>query len=367
MKTVKSNNMIYKILFLLVFTIITIQGFAQEFTYANVVERRFVVQKNATIDIYNKYGKIHLISWEKDSVYITIDYEIKANKVEKLEKMKTDLEFEFVPSQFYLTAKTQIGKRANDIMSSINDIVSLSGNSVMINYTVYVPENVNLKIENKFGDVYIDDVKGNLNLKLSNGDLKINRLEGTNNELDLSFGDATFNYINSARITCLYEDVYVKKSNKLIVNSKSSKITLDYIDNLKTNSKRDNFYIGNLMSLYGESTFSDFSIRDFSTEIIFDFKYGDVDIDNIQADFVLIKASSKYTDIKLFFEKTSAYSVDITHKYLELTYPKEISEISEKISEDTKTNYVYGTIGNGSKKSKISLTAENGSLNLIQK
>lgn len=359
--------MIYRILNILVFVLITMQVAAQEYSYSDVIKRSFSIHKNATVDIYNKYGKIHLITWEKDSVGINIDFEIKANKEEKLEKMKANIDFEFTPSQFYLTAKTSIGKRDNDLLSNINDIVSFSGNSVVINYVVYIPENVHLKIENKFGDVYIGDVKGNLKLKLSNGDLKINRLEGTNNELDLSFGDATINYINMSRINGLYEDIYVKKASKLDFVSKSSRITIDDIDNLKTSSKRDNYFIGNIISLYGESSFSDFTIRNFSNEIIFDFKYGDLDIDNISKDFSLMKFSSKYTDIKFYFENTSRYNLDISHKNLRFMYPEEITELTTKVAPDEKSTYIFGTIGGANPKSKININADNGSLSLIHK
>ncbi len=47
-----------------------------------------------------------------------------------------------------------------------------------INYMVYVPAHMDVVLNNKFGDIYMDDLDGQVDIELSNGVLKANRLEG---------------------------------------------------------------------------------------------------------------------------------------------------------------------------------------------
>ena len=343
------------------------QSTAQNYTYSNRIIKSFSVQKNATLDVYNKYGKIHFITWEKDSVNITIDYLLTASKQEKIEKMKQSVRFDFVPSKYFVSAKTQIGNKSDDIVQNINDMVTIFGSSIQIDYTIRIPADINLKIENKFGDIYIDDVAGNVSLKLSNGDLKANKLTGNANDLDLSFGNSSITNIDNARITAIYEDVYIKSTNKISFNTKSSKITIDDVEDVKSISKRDKYYIGNMNSMSGNSTFSDFTIRNLNDEMLFDFKYGNVHVDNISKKFSMIKTTSKYTDFRLYFDKTSSFDVDIAQTSGSLNFSKDVFDLKQNTVVETKKTYSVGKVGSLNTNAKLSMTAELGNIDLIAK
>ena len=43
----------------------------QEFT--NQVVRAYKISNETSVEVFNKYGKIHVVSWEKDSVKFIID------------------------------------------------------------------------------------------------------------------------------------------------------------------------------------------------------------------------------------------------------------------------------------------------------
>ena len=63
----------------------------QEFT--NQVVRAYKVSKETSVDVFNKYGKIHVVPWEKDSVKFIIDLAIRNKDPEKLEKIKENIHF----------------------------------------------------------------------------------------------------------------------------------------------------------------------------------------------------------------------------------------------------------------------------------
>jgi hypothetical protein len=340
---------------------------AQSYTFSNQIVKSFSVQKNATLDVYNKYGKIHFITWDKDSVNITIDYFISANKFDKLEKMKQSVNFDFVPSKYFVSAKTQLGNKSQDIVQNINDMFTIFGSSIQIDYTIKIPADINLKIENKFGDIYIDDVLGTVILNISNGDFKANNLGGSSNDLDLSFGNSSITNIKNARITGSYEDIYIKNCNKISLNTKSSKITIDDAEEIKINAKRDKYYIGNVNNLSGISTFTDFLIRNLYDQVLFDYKYGNVHIDNISKKFSTIKTTSKYTDFRLYFDKTSSFDVDISQTNGNLNFEKDAFDIKQTVVTESKKTYSVGKIGTQNTNAKLSMNAELGNIDLIVK
>ncbi len=363
--------MIYKQIALLL--LINVIGYIPLYSqqYSDRIVKSFRINNSSTIDIYNKYGKIHIVTWDKDTAKFVVNLKIKTSSDSKLKKLKSNIDFDFTGTSYYVTAKTKIGK-SRGIFSDIKDIAEslMAGdNHVTIDYVVMIPKYVNLKMENKFGDVYIDDFDGNVSLSLSNGELKANNLNG-NTVIHLNQGDGVINSVKDGRFTVSYSDLHIKNSNKLTIDSRSSKIKIDKIDFLKLQSRRDKFYLPEIADLYGESYFSEFTIQSFSNELNYNFTYGDISIDAIDKNFSFINIISENTDINLIFDRGSAYEIDISHhEDVILNYPRQLGKLQSKvIDEDNKQVLTYGNIGTGTPSSKVKISApKKCTINIIQK
>src|SRR4030042_5738467 len=109
----------------------------QEFT--NQLVRAYKISNATSIDVYNKYGKIHVVSWEKDSVKFIVDIRIKNKDAEKLDKIKNSISFEFTPTAYYVIAKTKIGSGTDVVFKDLVDIAGSyfsSQNQIRIDYTI---------------------------------------------------------------------------------------------------------------------------------------------------------------------------------------------------------------------------------------
>ena len=76
----------YKFL-LIVACSIVVQLNAQVFTKSKKINRSFKINSETSLQITNKYGNIHLVPWEKDSIKMEINLEFKANKASKINKL----------------------------------------------------------------------------------------------------------------------------------------------------------------------------------------------------------------------------------------------------------------------------------------
>ena len=63
-----------------------------QFTESRESVKRFAIKPETRIDITNKYGRIELNTWEKDSVVIKFRIEINEKKPDKLAKTYRDWE-----------------------------------------------------------------------------------------------------------------------------------------------------------------------------------------------------------------------------------------------------------------------------------
>lgn len=340
--------------------------------YSKKIVRSFSVNNSTTVDIYNKYGKIHIVTWEQDSVMFNIDLQIKASSDSRLNKLKSKIDFDFTGTDYYVIARTKIGNSSNNIIDDLADIagsIMPGDNRVTIDYLVMMPKHINLKIENKFGDIYIDDLNGNVNLTLSNGELKANELNG-NTVVTLSSGDAIINFVKDGNLLISYSDFQIKNAENINIESRSSRINIEQAGFVKLKSRWDKFYIPEVSDLYGESYWSEFNIYKLTHELNFNFKYGNLNIDGIQRGFSFIQINSEYTDLDLIFERGSVYDIDITHhEDVTLNYPRQLAKLQNKeIDSADKQVLTYGKIGVGTSGSKVKISApKKCTINIVHK
>ena len=331
----------------------------QEFT--NQVVRTYKVSNETSVDVFNKYGKIHVVSWDKDSVKFIIDLKIRNKDPEKLEKIKDNISFEFTPASYNVMAKTVIGEGNQAVFQDLANIAGSyfsAPNQIKIDYTIMVPGYTSLKLENKFGDVYIDDREGNLTLTLSYGNFKANTLNG-NTAIKLSSGDAEINSVNDGHLNVSYANLHILKAQKLSLDSRSSNITIDEINELTLRSRRDKLVLPMVRILKGDSYFSEFSILGLQDELDYIFRYGSMTIDNILKSFSSVIINSEYTDLRLSFEKGSSYDIEITHHQDALiSYPRSLGALNIKtLSGPEKQKMTYGRLGTGQADSRVTILA----------
>lgn len=334
----------YKRLLFLWLVIVMFSGGARGQVYTDMVVRDFKISNKSTVEVSNKYGKVHVRTWDKDSVRFEVNLRIQTTNTQKLQKLKNQISFDFTSTNYYVVAKTAFTKSGGIFSDVVESIVP--SNTVTINYTVYIPKTTTLKIENKFGDVYIDDFKGNLALNLSNGNLKANYLQG-NTSIKLNSGDGWVNRVDKGTIEVSYSDFEIKQIGNIEFDTRSSRIEIRKADQIKVYSRRDKYFIDEINNISGDGDFTTINISRLKNEFNANMKYGELTIENIPPVFNLINIISIYTDIDLKFERGANYNLDITHHQdVYLTYPNEIKGLETKeLNDANKTMLTYGLVG----------------------
>jgi hypothetical protein len=350
----------------LIFMIPLIAG--AQFTESKQISRRYKILPETRVEITNKYGKIKVNTWEKDSVVFEIKIRVEDKKLSRLEKQISGIDFDFTNSQYFIIARTKVGENRSAFEKEVlnfKETVLQSDGKVEIDFTVWMPKTNQLKLENKFGDIYVDDYLGDIDINLSNGNLKAHDFGGKTN-LKLSFGDATINQMKTGKLDCNYSDVYIKKAHKLQIVSKSSDFEITEIKEINADSRRDKFRIQIIDLLVAKGSFSNYRISEITNNINVKTEYGDIDINKIAPDFKSVYIESKSTDINLQFSEKSDFGFEITHTKSQTNFSRRMEVKKEEVlDEKEKRVKLTGNFGSSSKPVKLFINTSGGGINIM--
>lgn len=332
---------------------------AQSHTDKRSVSKSFPVSRETTLEVQNKYGKIQVVTWEVDSVAVDVDIFMTESSASKLKKLKADIKIDFTATNNYIIAKTMIKSESGRIASelkSISNTITGSNKRMEINYMVHVPEYMDVVLNNKFGDIYMDDLDGQVDIRLSNGVLKANRLEGISS-ISLSFANGMIKSLGSSTMDLSYSDLVLEEVSQLDLSSKSSKLNVDSVNVLKINSRRDKLYFKHVEYLYGQSNFTQVWVYDFLRESDVTMNYGELTIEHVVPDFSKIYVESEYTDITLYFDRECSFAFDIlNHEKAVLRLPGD--EVLSEETFDGRNHYkTLGTMGSGKPSGQVNIDA----------
>lgn len=320
----------------------------------------FSVTRESTLEVENKYGTILIVPWQKDSVQVITDIHLEAKNSSKMRKLKNDIRITTSSTRNYILVQTIIGDGSSKLASELRTLSNTlsSHSSVEINYTIYLPEYLNLVLTNKFGDIYIDDIHGDVDISLSNGALKANNFSNSA-EIELVFAKGKIRHLGNASLNMSYSELQLGSAEQLDFSGRSSELQIDTAGVIKIDSRRDKIILGEVEYLYGNGSFTDVTISDFIREADCNMKYGTLTIESIQPDFSRINVDSDYTDITLHFPSGSNFAVDILHSEKAIVnLPVKNAAFDIRHTGDDFVT-VEGDVGGGSLNRQLSIKAVN--------
>ena len=363
----------YRLVFSMVLLFCVFAGtlvFGQTVEKSKKLSRSFLLGENTEIEISNKYGNIHLITWEKDSVRFEIELNVKGPKQSKVDKTFDFIDFEFQSTKYYIIGKTVF--EGNSFWNDVSDLTGTifsSNTKTKIDYTVYLPADAPLKVVNKYGNIYTTDHSGEITIELSNGDLKAHYLSGKTT-IKTDFGNSTIHKINNGRLNINYGELYLEEGVNLNIESKSAEIHLQEIVDLQMDSKRDKYFVQNIASIRGTTYFSRINIAEIKNQFDLNTKYGDVDIKGFSDELTSFTIKTHDSDITLHFTDDKQYDLDILVDVLtKVYYSAEIENIkTKKLLNLEKQIQIDCIIGDNSQQIiPITINSRAGSLSLKRK
>ncbi|WP_238395659.1 DUF4097 family beta strand repeat-containing protein [Pontibacter pudoricolor] len=283
-------------------------------------EKTYKVNSSDVLNISNKFGRVHVNTWNKNEIKVKVDMIARAGSESKVNEMLSRM-------------KIEEGREGNTIsLRTVYEQSRLSGpSSSEINYTIYMPESNALTVKNTYGDVYLAALKGKVNVDMKYGNLKSDRMGNAENNLKLTYGSGSCGYINGGNLQIAYFDINFSEAK----------------------------------DLKGYSKYSELTIGKLGEELNMDMKYGSFRVNNISSNVRNIRLASTYLPISLNFADNSAFNFDVNVQYGDFKVNKDLVNLTSIEKDYTSADY-KGRFGTASPKAAVSITSKYGDVRFTQ-
>lgn len=350
---------IYNIVLLFVISISAMAQVRQERDY----NKTFPVTENAKVEVVSKYGEVIVRTWSLDSVRFEVVVRAEGKNSAAVSKSMSRVEVKFRKVGSVISAVTEIGSGGGFFSNVVNQVEGVMGsNKLKVDYEVWLPEDVTLSVENKYGNVYLADMHGKVDLDVSHGDIKANDLHRTLT-LRHSFGKSSFGVLNDGIFTLRGAELKVDAAQNLNIETGSSEIRVDKIDRIQLNSRNDKIHVLDAKEILCEGSFTNLTSDLLRGSARLDFSYGDIYLSRIVRDFNSIDITGKSTDINLILNQASYIKTYIKGPEDKMILPNSMLIMQKQYFEDEGKISLSGFVGNtNTRHGELFVEADGGEL-----
>lgn len=319
--------------------------------FSKTIEKEHTIGQTGELDIETKYSNINVTTWDKETVAVKIVITVESRSETEAEELLQFINVEFTEREDFLKCATRNSYHENytwrDYLPwNISNYKSLE---YKIEYTVQMPYNAKLEIENKHGNISLSDIGGSAIIEQKYGNLSAGAIGG-DLRLYLKHGNGSVNSTKDLKADLGYSNLSINKSEHVILESRHSKVEIKEAQTLKTESRYDDIEVGKVDALSGECRYSDYDIGEISSikveasysdfimdhltqSIKVDLRYGDFVVKELDDNFKEIDINSEYTDVDIDLDESIDYSLDVEGIYLKV--PKKIEMLKSNIEDNT--------------------------------
>jgi hypothetical protein len=338
---------------LMMILLLGIKGAKAHEDYKKVIKKEVTVNADAQLTINNRFGKVHISNWEKNEITIEVTITVEASDQESADKKFNRISIGFTESPSLVTAIT-----------NINDGKGSPKGHFSIDYMVNMPTTNNLDVTNKFGDIFINEIKGKTKIDLGYGNLEAKKLENSDNLLDIKFSKARVNWMTGAVLTLKYSAMSLDYAGSLRLNSKYSDLDAEKIIALNVELEGGKLNMEKSSAVESRSKFSDIDIQRIEQSHNLDLQYGNCDVHEMPADFTFINIRNKYGDVSIGISEQSKYSLEADLKFCDLDYPENNAKFSFRSTSPTEKSYKGIIGGTENPTSKVTVKSQYGNISL---
>ena len=233
----------YNILLLLF--LIPFLGFSNDdFTYSKqkTISKAYIVNSDAGINIDNSYGSIFVTTWNEDKIEIEVLIKVSGDNEKWVNQKLDGIDVDFIGLKSMVTAKT--------VFTNTSTKNNGRNNNFEINYTIKIPKNGTVKLNNKYGNIGTSDLFSTTDINCKYGKINLGKLNGNSNTIQIGYcSNSTIEYLKNGAIISKYSGLKMDQVSKLDLLSDYSEIEIGEGNDVKYNSKYGSVKIKKVNSL----------------------------------------------------------------------------------------------------------------------
>ncbi len=331
-------------------------------TKSKTIKKEFSVNKYATLKVSNSYGNVDVITWEENRISIEVSITTSGNDQEKVQKKLDEITVDFEMSENYVSARTNFN---SDKSKSWFNWGNNNNVNMKINYLIKLPITNNVDLNNDYGTITLDKLKGHAKISCDYGKIITKELLGDNNTLSFDYTrNCYFEYIKNGKINADYSGFTVSKTNDLEINADYTDSKIEIAENITYNCDYGKMDIGKVNNVNGNGDYLTTIIGDVYKNVTIKADYGSIKINRMAENAGNISINSDYLGIKIGYAPNYNFNFDINLDYGSLNGDNDF-EFTKKTIESSSKHYI-GYRGTNASGNSINITSDYGSLMLYK-
>lgn len=319
--------------------------------FNKTIEKEHTIGQTGELDIETKYSNVNLTTWDKETVSVKAVISIESKSAAEAEELLEFITIEFQEGSTSLKCVTENSYHENytwrDYLPwNISNYKSLE---YKIEYTVQMPHNAQLEIENKHGNITLSDMGGTATIEQKYGNLSAGAI-ADDLRLYLKHGNGTINSVKDLKAELGYSNFSLNKAENVNLESKHSEIEIKEAKTLRTESRYDEIELGKVEEITGDCRYSDFEIGEVNRVTIeaaysditmqhlresirAELRYGDLVVRDLEDDFKAVDINSSYTDVDIDIDESTEFDLDLEGEHLSV--PEKLMKLRSGIVTDS--------------------------------
>ncbi len=320
---------------------------AQE-TVSKQIKESYPFPQNGSVSLTNKYGDVTIYGWDKSEVEITIRIDSQGKDEEIAKELLDRIQPNIKASKNKITITSVINKKEEGVfrkfLNKISATVGSKANS-QIDYTIYVPQNIEVEVVNKYGDIRVSDWDGYLIANVEHGDVRLPH-EIKESNISIKYGTLKAFNLREATINANDATLNINNASQLKLMSNGSIITLDQMGTLQLDSNKDEIEIASIKQLDGESKYGTIIVKQLSEKINIDLDLTELRIAGFSTPTPAVRINQENSEVYVNISNISfKFNANLEQGVLRL--PKTMQNIqSDLLDKKNMIRSISATYGN---------------------
>lgn len=302
------------------------------------INKAYYVNSNATLAIENSYGNISVTTWNQDKIELDISIKVSGDNENWVNQRINDIDIDIIALKGMVTAKTVFGNSSSKNQGR--------NNSFEINFTLKIPKNGSVKLNNKYGNISTSDIFADADIKCKYGKINLGNLVG-NTAIQMDYcSNSSITSLKNGVINAKYSNLKINEVGKLDLISDYTDIEINNSEAIKYNSKYGKIRLKNVKKLDASGNYLTIRIGEVFDNLKLNTKYSSLTIETLNAKANNITINSGYTGISIGYDNNFAFDFNIILKYANFNFSNDLEILSkEEVSNSKKYSGFYKNKG----------------------
>ncbi len=309
------------------------------------IEKEYPATAETVLNIGNKFGKIDVRSWDQNRIRVEVTISATHSQPEKAERIIEMIRIKEEVEGSQISLETVFDQNFSQITT---DSWGSDNKNFSVDYLLQIPSDLTLNLTNRFGDMFITELTGLVNIDIKFGRLEAHKIlrgdEKPRSLVTLTHGQGFINEANWLALNIKYYELDIALAQALLIESKHSEIQVENASSIVSESGYDKVKIGKLNNFVGTGSYTTLEIDELTRKLELDTRYGRCVVGYIHPGFESISVKSSYTQHTLGIDPEATYEIEGKASFSDIKTPS-TGNIS-KIKENTSIT-LSGTVGAG--------------------